>query len=165
VKAGALVAAEIDRLQAEERCHPFPAKAIAHAARGIRAVEDDRIIQEMTELFDESHPWSFLSVDTTIELLNDLIKTDPVAVSRLIEARVPCNPKLAEHPTVQVTGYGEDGGFKVGFLGVLNGLFGVDKDGWGPIAAVFHDDAPEKVVEFVRSDSRMVRREGPTPVG
>jgi len=73
-----------------------------------------------------------------IELLNAAIKLDPVAAHGLVEQRIPCNDALGDHPTIQVTGI--DGKLSVGFLGALNGLFGADENGWGPIAGVFDDD-------------------------
>jgi hypothetical protein len=94
-----------------------------------------------------------------IRLLNDLLKLDPDAIKELIESRVQCNEALANHDTVQVSGYadppdglgGSDTIYRVGLLGILNGLCGAygeeggDKVGWGPITAVFDED---KVVSF-----------------
>lgn len=79
-----------------------------------------------------------ITLDHTIEFFNSLIQLDHVALRFLVECRVPCNEALAVHPTVQVVGAEEQA--YVGVLGVLNGLFGVDDDGWGGITAVFEDD-------------------------
>lgn len=81
-----------------------------------------------------------VSIDETIKFLNSLLQLDSAAITDLLETRVSCSRELADHPTVQVTDYGIDTP-KVGLLGVLNGLFGVDAQGWGPIAAVFDDEA------------------------
>jgi len=96
---------------------------------------------------------STLTVDTAIEFLNELLRADPQAVSALIETRVPCNQELADHPTVQVRSYGLNGGYQVGLLGILNGLFGVDEEGWGPIAAQYDENDDTTVIGFVRSDA------------
>jgi hypothetical protein len=91
--------------------------------------------------------------DTIIERLNDIARTDPVAMDALIKARVPCNKAMAEHPTVQVTATDEGG--IVGILGLLNGIVGVIPDGrprhgWGYIAAEMDDRGA--FVRFVRTD-------------
>ena len=97
--------------------------------------------------------WSALGVDDAIDRLNKMLEADPVAISALVETRVPCNQEMADHPTVQVTDEGLQGGYKLGILGVLNGLFGVDQDGWGPIAAQYEQDDLSTVIGFTRSDT------------
>lgn len=72
-----------------------------------------------------------------VAYLNELVRLDRPAMHALVESRVPCQEALADHPTVQVVSDGEDA--VVGFLGVLNGLFGTDAEGWGAIAAVFDE--------------------------
>ena len=72
-----------------------------------------------------------------VDLLNELIKQDPDAMSALISARVPCGELLADHPTVQV---GEtDTGYEVGLLGILNGLCGADSKGRGFVAVTVEE--------------------------
>jgi len=81
--------------------------------------------------------------EDVVKLLNEAVKLDPAAMRALVEARVPCNEALADHPTIQVSAYNEQtgkptpGNFKVGILGLLNGLFGTDSVGWGFITANF----------------------------
>jgi hypothetical protein len=78
-----------------------------------------------------------------VDVLNRAVRADRDAMHNLIEAHVPCNAVLADDPTIQVSGYNEQTGeptpdrFKVGLLGVLNGLFGSDDQGWGCITANF----------------------------
>jgi hypothetical protein len=79
-----------------------------------------------------------VSVAEAIAFLNSLLELDRPAVASLIANRVPCNQALADHETVQVRA--QHGGYHVGLLGILNGLFGCDDDGIGPIAAVFDQD-------------------------
>jgi hypothetical protein len=80
------------------------------------------------------------SVDQALTILNEMVRADPEAVRSLVEARVPCNRALAYHPTVQVSQ--KDNGFSVGFLGVINGIFGTDAKGWGPFTAYFDITCP-----------------------
>jgi hypothetical protein len=37
-------------------------------------------------------------------------------------------------------------GYTIGFLGLINGMFGADEDGYGPIAVVIGED--DKIVGF-----------------
>lgn len=89
-----------------------------------------------------------VAVDDVIELLNDAFAKDPEAMCNLVIARVACNDGLADHPTIQVGKYGEE--YKVGIIGILNGIFGTADDGYGAIAGDFEvvcpngHDVPEK---------------------
>ena len=73
-----------------------------------------------------------------IEFMNDLLKYDRPAIAAMIVNHVPCNLALSDHPTVQTSI--QHGGFHIGLLGLLNGLCGIYKDGYGPITAVFSDE-------------------------
>lgn len=75
-----------------------------------------------------------------INYLNELLEVDATAVESLVSNRVPCNEAMANHPTVSVSGRGED--YSVGLLGFLNGLCR-DIEGetfFGPIVAVYEDE-------------------------
>jgi len=88
-----------------------------------------------------------------IDLLNELLKTDRRATENLFGVRVPCNKKLAQHPSVQVLAYGnKKKRYMVGFVGILNGMFGTDKKGWGCIAI---DIKGSRVKKFVLLKDRM----------
>lgn len=79
-----------------------------------------------------------VTVEHAIEVLNRMLEADPVATKNLFLAHVECNEELAQDPTIQVRGYkvqDDDPAHSVGILGVINGLFGVDEGGWGPISA------------------------------
>lgn len=84
-----------------------------------------------------------ITVHNVIDLLNELSENDMEMMSCLIDARVECNQKTIDHPTVQVTK--ED---TVGLLGILNGLFGVGSNGRGPIGCYVDK---EKHVRFVKT--------------
>jgi hypothetical protein len=79
-----------------------------------------------------------------INLLNEASKLDPAAIRALIKNRVPCSGGLADHPTIQVDTT-EDGEPRVGMLGVINGLFGVDENTWGPVIENFPNDTRDPV--------------------
>lgn len=86
-----------------------------------------------------------------IEFLNEIVKTDGEALSKLMEHRVKCNTALADHPSVQVMGR-KDLPPVVGLLGLINGFFGTyddgPKKGWGPIAAVVDDKDLKTLIRF-----------------
>lgn len=87
-------------------------------------------------------------VDQAIEVLNRIHKTDPTVLPELISYRVECNLELADDPTVQVGREKTHGVvYKVGLLGIINGLFGVDENGWGFIYANFEKD---ELIDFSR---------------
>lgn len=73
--------------------------------------------------------------DMLIERLNEISRTDPVAMTKLVSARVPCNEEMASHSSVQVDCSTEHP--TVGLLGILNGLVGTigsgPKASWGLI--------------------------------
>lgn len=98
---------------------------------------------------DPRYAWKeSVTVDEVIDLLNDALGDDPDAMQALVETRVPCNQKLADHPTIQVgtveplvifnTKESEEiPQYRVGLLGILNGIFGIGESGSGQIAAEF----------------------------
>lgn len=73
-----------------------------------------------------------VSVSDAIDFLNSLFEIDGSAMLLLINSRVPCNERMANHKTVQVGK--TDDGYEFGLMGVLNGLFGSNDQGCGYIA-------------------------------
>lgn len=61
-----------------------------------------------------------MGVETVVNVLNQLFELDPAAADQLVEARVPCNDDVVDHPTISVAG--DYGSGRVGLLGVLNGI-------------------------------------------
>ena len=82
-----------------------------------------------------------------IAFLNELVTIDKTAIDALLNNRVPCNEALAEHPTVQVVAI--PNGNYVGMFGIINGLFGVNRQGFGRIRSVFEDG---ELIRFERND-------------
>lgn len=79
-----------------------------------------------------------ISLKETVNFLNELLKIDSIAITALFSMRISCNEALADHETVQVL---VSGGtyFQVGIVGILNGLFGIDENGWGHISVDYDD--------------------------
>lgn len=76
-----------------------------------------------------------ITAEYAVKILNEALALDPEAIRGLCCRRVPCNEALSLHPTIQVGRLGDE--WEVGLLGILNGLFGINGNGWGHIAAVF----------------------------
>lgn len=83
-------------------------------------------------------------IDQAIDVLNEALAVDPIAVNQLMSYRVPCTDELAAHPSIQVNNEG------VSPLGLINGLFGVDDRGYGFITAEV-DESTGYIVRFVRT--------------
>jgi hypothetical protein len=71
---------------------------------------------------------------------------DKEAVNDLINGRVSCNEKLADHPSVQCRTEGNN--YSVGILGILNGLFGANEKGIGGIVAMFDNSKLSKIERY-----------------
>lgn len=80
-----------------------------------------------------------------VDIVNEAINADPVAMRALFENRVPCNSLLAEHPSIQVLEE-KNVGLTVGVLGVLSGIAGTreykGQEGFSRIWAVYNVDCP-----------------------
>ncbi len=75
---------------------------------------------------------------SVVDYLNDALLADHHALAALMQHRVPCNESLAKHPTIQV---GDDGdGYRVGFIGLLNGLVSELSGGKYPQVVMVVDD-------------------------
>lgn len=67
-------------------------------------------------------------ISTALSVLSEAFKADPAAMHALVCNRVPCNPELADHPTIQVEETPVyDPTFdtthcSVGLLGIINGI-------------------------------------------
>jgi hypothetical protein len=96
-----------------------------------------------------------------VDLLNEALGIDHRAVSLVVKYRVYCNRALLEHPTIQVaefpadfsnTHYPVEARNEVGFLGILNGAFGIFEEGpnqgSGPIACEIDEDTGQ-IIRFL----------------
>ncbi len=82
-----------------------------------------------------------------VDYLNGLAAIDPAAVLALVGTRFGCNEAMANHPTVQVRGYGNgvDVPYTVGLMGILNGFVGVDDGRLGFIQRIVDDEDPKAI--------------------
>lgn len=101
-----------------------------------------------------------VTISDVLDLLNSAVKCDPLAMHSLVEHRVSCNVPLAEHDTIQVVreqNWQEDpksGPYSVGLLGLVNGFFGTNARGWGPISAIYEDGEGGKLLRFERTPDK-----------
>ena len=109
-----------------------------------------------------------LQIDEVVTFLNELVAMDEHFVRMLVNTRVPCNQAIADHPTVQVgdrtesnkllLGDALERPWAAGFLGVLNGFFGIDENGWGFIYMEVDQDSGE-VKRFFRRPTDLITPE------
>jgi len=95
----------------------------------------------------EAKGWTVTPRDA-VWVLNQALRADRAAIQRLWARRVACNKTLARHPTIQVWGRGPDGPYRLSWLGLLNGIFGIDVRGGGPVVAVI-DDRTGRIQRFI----------------
>lgn len=69
------------------------------------------------------------AVKRALLVLNDALNRDPQALTELVNTRISCNEKMTKHPTVQVKVYHDD--YKIGILGLINGILGYKRGGIG----------------------------------
>lgn len=92
--------------------------------------------------------------------LNELLKDEKVRydISALIQKRIPCSKETVKHPLIQTLYVDDDspggtGWDEFGFLGLLNGLVGIEEErGAGYISAEFDDK--NELVRFHRTSQR-----------
>lgn len=88
-----------------------------------------------------------ISATDAVRILNEALELDRLAVETLFGVRVNVNKKLSEHDSIQV-----NANRTMSVLGLLNGIFGINAQGLGYIAAeveVDSDNIRGKLVEFV----------------
>jgi hypothetical protein len=88
-----------------------------------------------------------ITLTETIRFLNRALRFDPKGISVLFSIRTMVNKKIAEHPTIQVQMYKKEP--RLSLLGLLNGLFGVDKKGYGGITAWVEGDG--RITKFCKT--------------
>ena len=91
-----------------------------------------------------------ITLQDTVDFLNYMLKADSFVTNALFSMRFPCNKEIRFSPTIQV-GLLNNIAPVVGMIGVLNGLFGTDEDGWGKIAANYEGHT---ISEFVLLDRK-----------
>jgi hypothetical protein len=81
-----------------------------------------------------------LLLDHMVSVLNRAIAKDPKAMTRLMNARVPCNDELAQDQTIQVGC--RNGGYTIGAIGLLSGIAGCHSDSYSKLEAEFQTVCP-----------------------
>ncbi len=78
-----------------------------------------------------------ITLNEAISFLNEILDLNPNLIQKLINDRFPCNQSICDHPTIQVHAPISTKGQqpRVGLLGILNGLFGIDQNHFGGITA------------------------------
>lgn len=112
--------------------------SICIKSHGYEVTGFSKIQYEKANVIKES-----VTIDEVIELLNDALKADNNTITRLFLYRVECNERLANHETIQV-GL-SDSSYKIGLLGLLNGMFGIDENGYGAIMMIIEEG---KITKF-----------------
>ena len=87
-----------------------------------------------------------ITVNEVVEFLNHLLTIDRKTITSLIKHKIECNKNLFKHPSVQVLKTKDK--YLVSMLGILNGMFGVDNNGYGQITACFENDI---IIKFVKT--------------
>lgn len=87
-----------------------------------------------------------------VRRLNSLLDSHPEArgfLTAYAQTKIPAPTRLAvEHPTIQAT----DGDFRVGFVGVLNGLIGcIEANGQGHVVAGY-DRKTGQLLRFILTE-------------
>lgn len=95
-----------------------------------------------------------VSPQHVVDVLNELNKLAPAAMAELFELHVQVPTRVQGHPAAIVDERGE-----LGFIGILNGLFGME-NGHGPIAMNV-DDESGRLVGFLNIAEPMVPVEMP----
>jgi hypothetical protein len=80
-----------------------------------------------------------------VAFLNEALALDSDFVQALVTHRPHCNQALADHPTIPV-GKAEKGGFRTGFIGVLNGYLSSQEEAM--LAGNFDENG--RIIEFIR---------------
>lgn len=89
-----------------------------------------------------------VTLQEVCDLLNEFIKRDPSCAQKLLSSTAECNTDIINHPTIQVLDI--DNKCKVRFLGLLNGIFGVDGAGRGGI--ICNEDDNGNILNFCVRD-------------
>jgi hypothetical protein len=87
-------------------------------------------------------------IDQAIEVLNRALELDSAAINKLIKLSVTCNKELADDPTIQV-GSLCDGTYYIRPFGLINGLFGVWRNGFAHIVMALNEQ--NEIIKFRRA--------------
>jgi len=97
-----------------------------------------------------------VSLLSVLDTLNEAYQLDPELMQNLITTRFSCNKKIRDHETIQTHCFNDASieNPKAGFLGILNGIIGIDKNKSGPISANFDDNG--KLIGFAFTNTENI---------
>lgn len=83
-----------------------------------------------------------VAVKDIVAMLNEITQLDPELMTNVALKRFPCKPEIRDHKTVQAHCFGAASVEEpeAGFIGILNGVIGIDSNHYGPIAAILGEN-------------------------
>ena len=130
--------------------YPFESRAISvnispFEIRGTHVGDSQNKIDSFYEMKYENGKAvkKAITLTETIDILNSALLADQKAVTELFFDRKKCNVYMANHETIQCGMI--KGEYYVGVLGLLNGMFGIDENGYGAIMMVIEEG---KITKF-----------------
>lgn len=78
-----------------------------------------------------------------VQVLNEILRHEPDVIRELFALKFNVSKEVIDHPTIQF--FETEGSYKLSVLGLINGLLGIRKDGYGYITAIYDGD---KLIEF-----------------
>jgi len=101
-----------------------------------------------------------ISIKEILAVMNEITDLDPDLMNRIGLVRFSCNHDIRDHETVQAHCY-DDASLKnpkAGFICVLNGILGIDKNRFGPITIdISKDDG--KVTGFSLTNTKKMTQD------
>lgn len=98
------------------------------------------------------------SIEQAVQVLNEALEADPIALRNLLTIGVPVNDTLTAHPSIQVVAT-MGGATMLRPLGLINGLFGADDESYGfiqmEIDTESHDPFCANIVRFRVDEERL----------
>ena len=83
-------------------------------------------------------------IDHAVKVLNEALELDRECLQTLVYSEATTGVEaFIEHPTIQVWERDKDGISRVRVLGLINGLFGADENGWGFISAIVNEETQQ----------------------
>jgi hypothetical protein len=87
-----------------------------------------------------------------VDFLNSILEVDNNCLTELFNKLAICNNDLSHHPTIQVSQLKKWNGnyietYGITALGLINGIFGIDKEGNGAIYREI-DSTTGKIIKF-----------------
>ena len=101
-----------------------------------------------------------ISLEEAIKFLNEILKEDPELINSIFNTYHKCNKKTRGHKTIQVCCSGDysENNPACRLIGLLNGLFGIDEDGYGGMNVYYETLKGVKIEKFKLLDKEEKKR-------